>query len=70
MSKNNSNRKEQWKDIQGLEGLYQVSSRGRVRDSDGKLVQAKLNKHTKYPYVSLKDADGTWGVYTVHRLVA
>ena len=35
---NNSNRKEQWKDIQGYDGKYQVSNKGRVKTSDGQLV--------------------------------
>lgn len=31
----NNTRKEQWKDIAGFDGKYQVSNKGRVRTSDG-----------------------------------
>ena len=31
----NKSRKEQWKDIAGFDGKYQVSNKGRVRTSDG-----------------------------------
>ena len=34
-SNKNNTRKEQWKDIAGFDGKYQVSNKGRVRTSDG-----------------------------------
>lgn len=61
-----------WKDIEGYEGLYQVSNLGRVkslrvkRHKDGILV---LGEHNGYPCVFLhKDKKRIW--YNVHRLVA
>ena len=72
-----------WKDISGYEGLYQVSSCGRVKalsrvsvDSLGrstlrgeKMLVANASKQTGYPTVSLSK-DGVVKYYNVHRLVA
>lgn len=73
--------KEIWKDIEGYEGLYQVSNMGRVRSVD-KYVQnhSKLNfkkgklkklrpKDNKYLIVDLYKGNKPKTLY-VHRLVA
>lgn len=39
--------KEEWKDIRGYEGLYQVSSLGRVRSMDRWLTYIQTNQHDK-----------------------
>ena len=48
---------EQWKDIKGYEGLYQISSFGRVKSLNyrrsGKTKILKLNKH-KYGYLHIQ----------------
>lgn len=68
---------EEWRDIIGFEGRYQVSNLGRVRsfvDSHGELrVTPVLRKtsltHKGYPYVSLTDGAKHYA-RCVHRLVA
>lgn len=60
-----------WKDIEGLEGLYQVSTKGRVRRISAgqrtyKFRLCKTNKNNAgYLYVVLRKK-----LYLVHRLVA
>lgn len=69
---------EQWKDIQGFEGLYQVSNTGLVRSlGNGKSYNSKhriprliKQKHNqRYMYVSLCN-DSKFKSCRVHRLVA
>lgn len=73
---------EEWKDIEGYEGLYQVSSLGRIRSlgrtcgSKNKSVQRKRQRILTqevtihgYCRVRLYDADGNAKHYAVHRLV-
>lgn len=56
---------EEWRDIRGYEGLYQVSNTGLVRSLDrkvnGKFLRGKMlscySKHT-YPVVALCNVDG------------
>lgn len=73
-----------WKDIQGFEGLYQVSNMGRVRsldrilpDKNGRLRHKKgmilkdcLNKGGGYYRISLWDGQRNPTHFEVHRLVA
>lgn len=72
---------EKWKDVIGYEGLYQVSSKGRVRSVDrlvssaGRFrkekgrVKALSANHDGYPRVGLyKGGKGKY--FSVHRLVA
>lgn len=75
---------EVWKDIQGYEGLYQVSNLGRVK-SLGRFIESKLKgidkvwkaekilkplkKSDGYLNVRLYK-DGKWKIFLVHRLVA
>jgi hypothetical protein len=72
-----------WKDIEGYEGIYQVSNLGRVRSLDytvtkkdgtvqtykGKVFSMTLNT-TGYPYVSFRMGSSKRKSLTVHRLVA
>lgn len=57
-----------WKDIDGFEGKYQVSSWGRVRNKSGIIVHATLNKKG-YLRVWLYKK-GKYLKPRVHRLVA
>ena len=71
-----------WKDIQGYEGLYQVSNKGMVkriehyeyRPTKGqrlmpeKLLKTRLNERGYVKVCLFKDSKGKW--YFVHRLVA
>lgn len=59
-----------WKEIKGYEGLYAVSSKGRVKNlMSGKVLKNRSNNHG-YPYVSLFRGDGKPKNCTTHRLVA
>lgn len=74
-------KQEIWKDIEGYENIYQVSSMGRIRSFDrwvkrryntlqlkkGKILKPCLDK---YERVCLVDVDGHRHNYTIHRLVA
>lgn len=55
---------EEWRDVVGYEGLYQVSSLGRVRKFDGKLLRKSKN-YAGYRVVSLNKKQ-----FRVARLVA
>lgn len=61
---------EQWKDIDGYEGIYQVSDLGRVKSfKNGKEKILKSSAYiNKYCTVSLRK-NGTTKSYIVHRLV-
>ena len=63
--------REQWRDIDGYDGLYQVSDLGRVRSrKSGEWKVKKLNRTTKgYLQIDLH-RDGKGKNYMVHRLVA
>ena len=68
-----------WKDISDYEGIYQVSTLGRVRSLDrvgrqghflnGVILRQQLSK-TGYYYVILKDGKSREKTMKVHRLVA
>ena len=76
---------EEWKDIKGYKGLYQVSNEGRVKSLDHTIVcdngkgvatkrqKGKIRKFTElakgYKRVTLSK-DGIEKQYSVHRLVA
>jgi len=75
--------KELWKDVVGFEGLYQISSMGRVKtvqrisiDSLGRrmpikerMVRISVSKQTGYPFASLSK-NGTQYKICIHRLIA
>ena len=58
---------EYWKPVTDFEGLYEVSSMGRVRRVGGKVL--KLHLRTRYMFIALHDKKRTRTV-DVHRLVA
>ena len=74
---------EQWKPVHGYEGIYEVSSHGRVRSVDrtvtcsdgkvhrykGKVLSACLSKRGGYPLVNLRD-QGKGQTRYVHSLAA
>ena len=70
-----------WKDIEGYEGIYEMSSYGRVRSLNRYVrhnnrpyhIKGRILKNMKangYYYVHLHRDDGTSQKYRVHRLVA
>lgn len=59
---------EQWRDVTGYEGLYQVSNLGEVKNSKGQIRKQTLNKNG-YLYVNLCKG-GIVRNHPVHRLVA
>ena len=62
---NNSKEKEIWKEIQGYEGEYEVSSHGRVRNlRTGRILGGGYGNHG-YKQIKLKGKK-----YLIHRLVA
>ena len=77
---NNSQEIEEWRSIEGYEGLYQVSSLGRVRSCDrhvsngkgirllkGKVLKSRIGKHG-YLIINLSK-DNKLTTFNVHRLV-
>ena len=74
---------EQWKPVNGYEGIYEVSSHGRVRSVDrtvtysngqvrhlkGKVLRTPLGKRGGYPFVDLR-YQGKGQTRYVHSLVA
>jgi len=71
--------KENWKDIVGFEGKYQVSNMGRVRSlphwvnsgAGGRMIKGRIlkpNIHNGKSYTSIEIGKGNWRL--VHRLVA
>lgn len=58
---------EEWKDVAGSDGLYQVSNTGIVRKSNGKVLNAEICKG--YKRVNLV-INGKRKHFFVHRLVA
>lgn len=61
---------EQWKDIKGYEGLYQVSNLGRVKSVRKDLILKKnVNKNNGYEQVTLYN-HCYCKTFSVHRLVA
>jgi len=71
---------ENWKDIQGFEGLYQVSDMGRVKSLARRRLGTKnyYQKErilssvvgTKYMYITLVSNTGIKKQFTIHKLVA
>ena len=59
-----------WKDIEGFEGIYQVSSQGKVkRMKTGRILSSKNGCYRGYPVVQLFK-QGKQKTCSVHRLVA
>ena len=61
--------KENWKDIKGYEGIYQVSDKGRIKNvRTGRILKTHPNKKG-YLMIRISDGKERKG-YGVHRLVA
>lgn len=61
---------EEWRDIEGYEGLYQVSNLGNLQIlKSGKITKGNTN-HQGYKVYRLYKGNGQWKNYRVHRLVA
>lgn len=56
-----------WKDIKGYEGIYQVSTYGRIKNSSGKVLKQTIAKG--YYYISL-NKNHKASTKSVHRIVA
>lgn len=63
---------ENWVDITGYEGRYQISNKLRIRAifSHWRLKKVSINKHHGYATVGLMDEDGKNKHHFMHRLVA
>lgn len=62
---------EEWKDVEGWNGKYEVSNTGKVRNAwDNVPVAQVLNGLPQYYYVNLTHPDGWRKMERVHRLVA
>ena len=61
--------KEEWKDIENYEGVYQVSSFGRVKRLNTNRILKSGKSKGGYPYVVLSK-NGITSNKTIHRLVA
>lgn len=57
-----------WKYINGYEGLYEISNKGRVRNAEGKILKART-QNKGYFYVTLH-SNHKERKFTIHRLVA
>lgn len=58
---------EEWRNIPGVAGAFQVSSHGRVRRKDGSLLAGSVSR---YHFVRLPIGGGAYRKYYVHRLIA
>ena len=75
MSDTPKNAHEEWRDVRGYEGRYQVSNYGRVRSVQYKgspriYVLKPCYGSTRYPLVTLVDKDGKSRNEHIHRMVA
>ena len=75
MSEMSSTSMEEWRDIRGYEGRYQVSNYGRVRSIQYKgrpriHILKPCYGTTRYPLVTLVDKDGNTKNEHIHRMVA
>ena len=60
---------EEWKDIKGYEGLYQVSNKGRIRNTKNYILKPQISGKSPYQMISLFK-DNKSKRFTIHRLVA
>ena len=57
-----------WKHINGYEGLYEISNKGRVRNAEGRILKART-QNKGYFYVTLH-SNHKERKFTIHRLIA
>ena len=57
-----------WKYINGYEGLYEISNKGRVRNAEGRILKART-QNKGYFYVTLH-SNHKERKFTIHRLIA
>lgn len=63
----------EWFPLKGFEGNYLISKEGYIKSllvKERILKPSRNNHHEKYMRVRLKNLDGKWKSYLVHRLVA
>lgn len=63
------NIQEIWKDVAGFEGIYQISSHGRLRSNKGMLVRKLYITQLGYQCITL-NRNGRKKTFKIHRLVA
>ena len=56
---------EEWREVKGYEGIYQISSLGRIRNSYGRILKPETSRNG-YKRITLWDRKK----YQIHRLVA
>lgn len=61
---------EEWRDIEGYEGLYQVSSLGRIRNKHGNILKPQLRERKGHKAFKIKLSMGGSKCFFIHRLVA
>ena len=65
----NKEKREEWRDVVGYEGLYQVSNEGRVRNRHGHILTQCYKNGSIYKRVHLaRNNSAKW--HSVHRVVA
>ena len=69
LSKVDTSIKEEWKDIKGYEGLYQVSNRGRVKSTRNNIILKPIISDKGYYRVDLSKNGNKYRA-RIHRLVA
>ena len=68
--------KEEWKQIDGFDGRYEISSLGRVKSFAGygkvseRILKQSVDKSTGYAYVTLYSTNCPKKKYSIHRLVS
>ena len=68
--KENLQMKENWKEIEGFNGKYYISTNGEIYSVPAKRILKTCVSNKGYELVCLKGSDGKRKQYTVHRLVA
>ncbi len=61
---------EEWKDIEGYEGHYRISSQGRIENTVTRRIRRGNCNKSGYEQVALLGKDGKYSNYLIHRLVA
>lgn len=70
MREDTTNDPEVWRDITGYEGIYQISTAGKIRNRTKAVRTFTRKKKKSRRYVNLTDADGVRKQYPVAKLIA